>query len=318
MSPTFVLPDVHGDYDKALRALALTGVVDASTGEWVAAAGTVVVQLGDQVDSLPRDPALAVQHRGPADCARAIENDLAVVRLFDGLADAAARAGCAAVSLLGNHEMMNLAGDVRYADVCAACSGARVAAFRPGGDVARALSRRPVVARCDGVLYAHAGLTPGFAARHGGDMDALNAAVARFLRGGGDPNDAAAFRACLNDADGPCWTRAYAPKDHETSDRGVTRMLARCGCSMMVVGHNAHVGPGRGVTPAHAGRVWVLDPGMSASVLGSAPAALRVDRRERVQRVVRGGRVDRTIGSAIGSTIGSGGSVYEVRVLRER
>ena len=85
-------------------------------------------------------------------------------------------------------------------------------------------------------------------------------------------------------------------------------MLARCGCSMMVVGHNAHVGPGRGVTPAHAGRVWVLDPGMSASVLGSAPAALRVDRRERVVRRDRVDHSDRL----------DGGSVYEVRVLRER
>jgi hypothetical protein len=84
--------DVHGDLSAFKAILAQTGVVDEA-GAW-SGGDVVLIQVGDLID---RGPAM----RGTLDFAMALEKD-------------AASHGGRAVFLLGNHEVMNITGDLRY------------------------------------------------------------------------------------------------------------------------------------------------------------------------------------------------------------
>ncbi|HEY3204887.1 MAG TPA: metallophosphoesterase [Thermoanaerobaculia bacterium] len=84
--------DVHGDLAALKTILVEAGVLDAS-GAWVGGE-TVLVQVGDLID---RGPSM----RGTLDFVMALEQ-------------AAPKHGGRVVSVLGNHEIMNITGDLRY------------------------------------------------------------------------------------------------------------------------------------------------------------------------------------------------------------
>jgi hypothetical protein len=104
--------DVHGAFDRFEAILREAGLIDAR-GAWIGGAA-ILVQTGDLLD------------RGP-DSRRAMD----LVRRLEG---EAARAGGQVHALLGNHEVMRIAGDVRYT------SAAEYDAFR--SDNAEALRER--------------------------------------------------------------------------------------------------------------------------------------------------------------------------------
>ena len=84
--------DLHGDFD-AWQAIAReAGLIDAE-GEW-SGGNTTLVQLGDVTD------------RGP--------DSLKIIRHLQALQEEAPRTGGKVVVLLGNHEAMNVTGDLRY------------------------------------------------------------------------------------------------------------------------------------------------------------------------------------------------------------
>jgi hypothetical protein len=258
-----VVPDVHGDLDAARRALLAAGVV-GEDGAWRAPRGTVVVQLGDQVDSKSRIT------KRPHVCRMGTKRDMAVVDYFDGLARQADLRGGEVVSLLGNHEVMNCLGMVEYGDVCPRCRAARAGEFRPGGAVARNLSRRPVYAVRGGVLFCHAGFEPETVR----GRERFAGLVRRVLAGHADPGDRAALTAAMQTADTPLTTRAYSPDRPSLTAEGAATVLAETGCRVAVVGHNAHP---QGVSSYHGDTVWVLDPGMSRALWGAPPVYLDIE-----------------------------------------
>ncbi len=84
--------DLHGDYSAWLDIARAAGLIGAN-GRWTGGK-TMLVQLGDITD------------RGPA--------SLAIIRSLQQLQKSAPRAGGRVVVVLGNHEAMNLVGDLRY------------------------------------------------------------------------------------------------------------------------------------------------------------------------------------------------------------
>ncbi len=84
--------DVHGDFDDFVSILQRTGLIDAQH-RWTGSK-TTLVQVGDLLDRGPK----------PRD----------VMDLLMSLEKEAPNSGGRVVSLLGNHEMMNLMGDLRY------------------------------------------------------------------------------------------------------------------------------------------------------------------------------------------------------------
>src|SRR6266403_2026552 len=84
--------DVHGDFDDFCAILQRVALIDEQR-RWTGGKATFV-QLGDLID------------RGP--------KPREVLDLMISLDEQAAKAGGQVVSLLGNHEVMNLMGDLRY------------------------------------------------------------------------------------------------------------------------------------------------------------------------------------------------------------
>lgn len=84
--------DLHGDFDNYLATLEAAGIVD-SRGRW-AAGETHLVQTGDVPD------------RGP--------DTLKIIEHLDKVAKQAKRKGGHVHRLIGNHEAMNVYGDLRY------------------------------------------------------------------------------------------------------------------------------------------------------------------------------------------------------------
>ncbi|MGA8623080.1 MAG: metallophosphoesterase [Candidatus Sulfotelmatobacter sp.] len=84
--------DVHGDFDDFVTILQKVGLIDAQH-HWTGGK-TTLVQVGDLLDRGPK----------PRD----------VMDLLMSLEKEAPQAGGRVVSLLGNHEMMNIMGDLRY------------------------------------------------------------------------------------------------------------------------------------------------------------------------------------------------------------
>ena len=86
--------DLHGDYDAWIDIARSAGLVDARN-RW-AGGTTILVQTGDITD------------RGP--------DSLKIIRHLQKLHKEAAKAGGRVVVLIGNHEAMNVTGDLRYVD----------------------------------------------------------------------------------------------------------------------------------------------------------------------------------------------------------
>jgi len=84
--------DLHGDFEAFVDILEAAGIGDGK-GRWTGEK-TVLVQLGDVTD------------RGP--------DSLKIIRLLQQLEQAAPKKGGRVVALLGNHEAMNITGDLRY------------------------------------------------------------------------------------------------------------------------------------------------------------------------------------------------------------
>lgn len=84
--------DLHGDYEAWTQIARAAGLIDAQ-GHWIGGS-TTLVQLGDVTD------------RGP--------DSLLIIRSLQRLAAQAPEVGGRVVVMLGNHEAMNLLGDLRY------------------------------------------------------------------------------------------------------------------------------------------------------------------------------------------------------------
>ncbi len=192
--------DVHGSYDKLVRLLRGTGLVDEALA-WSGGTDHLVL-VGDMVD------------RGPDD-----RQVLDLVRRLQGEAQAV---GGRVHTLLGNHEAMNLSGDLRYvsekgfrdflpeedrkarnralqrfrarfapgiplSEVKPAFEKrfppgyfGRLRAFWFDGEYGSWLLEQPAVIMINGVVFVHGGLTDQVAAL---GLDAINRKVQESLRG---------------------------------------------------------------------------------------------------------------------------------------
>ena len=116
--------DLHGDYEKTISSLEVAKVLKKKGDdfEWIGG-DTVVVQVGDQVDSCRGYEGLSCDN--PKTTAGDQANDLKILKFFTYLHDKAQKNNKpgpegtspepgAVYSLLGNHELMNVKGDLRY------------------------------------------------------------------------------------------------------------------------------------------------------------------------------------------------------------
>jgi hypothetical protein len=254
--------DLHGDLAATRAALRTAGAID-DRDRWIGGA-LVVIQTGDVLD------------RG--------DDERAILELVARLETESRAAGGALIMLLGNHELMNAAGDFRYvtpaglhafdAEPGAAAAGgpgipepmrSRLAALRPGGRRARQLAQHAVIAIVGDAVFSHAGVLGDWVTR----VDEVNQAARCWLDG-----QVSERAAALTSDDSPVWTRAAGGAAVDCA--AVRTALAALQVSRMVVGHTVQ---DHGITSACDGTVWRIDVGLARlyggpiEVLELAPGA---------------------------------------------
>ncbi len=264
------LGDVHGDLQATRAALRLVGAIGADD-HWTG--GTMVlVQTGDQLD------------RG--------DDEQAIVDLLQRLTEEAKAAGGAVHVLNGNHEFMNVMGDLRYvtpggfadfADVpdldlsdprladVAPPMKARVAALSPGGPYAKILAQRNTVVVVGDTVFAHGGVLPKHVPDGVSSLDRLNADARAWLSDG--KTGAQTMANDVMATDGVVWTRLYSDPSQGGGCEPLKAMLDKLGAKRLVVGHTVQAD---GVTSACDGKVWRIDVGMAAHY-GGKPQAIVIE-----------------------------------------
>ncbi|CAK0842255.1 unnamed protein product [Prorocentrum cordatum] len=262
--------DLHGDFVQTRLILRELGLMPRKKGEWTGG-DTVLVQTGDVVDS-------GGDESGP------------IFEALFRLQDQAPAAGGEVILLLGNHELMNLEGDFRYAtpgdtpvpsSALGVPAGDRARAFGPAGWVGARLRERGRAVALVGperglqrsVLFVHAGVLPEIAEAAGGSSgrgleEALNRALGKAISG--DADSIRFSNSVLLSNDGPFWTRRLALGSTQGA-RGACAELQRSldafGAARMVVGHTAQA-DGR-VHHRCDGRLILGDTLISAAYTGT-------------------------------------------------
>ena len=243
--------DVHGDLEATRSALRLAGAIDVGD-RWIGGE-LIVVQTGDQLD------------RG--------NDEQAILELFERLRVESAAAGGAFHALLGNHELMNAKGDLRYvteegfADFADAVEyhpndprlaefepheRARMAALMPGGPYAHLLAQRQVILRVGDILFVHGGVLPDHVTY---GIDLINRETQAWLRGEADRPGV------LRGSDSPQWTRLYSDEPDSQACEVLTEVLSGLEATRIVMGHTVQ---DEGISSACEGRAWLIDVGMAA------------------------------------------------------
>jgi len=222
------LGDIHGDLDLAIKSFKLAKLINNNL-DWIAKPpNTIVVQVGDQIDSCRPIAGRYNCHKSkkPGD----IANDMNVIDFFDQMHVKASAQGGAVYSLLGNHELMNTMGDFNYVSyanyyefdykhdgkIYRGPSG-RKSAFKQGGPIAAHLAcTRNSVIVIGSTMFAHAGVLPVLAERlehlpidSNTKLEYLNMIVRKWLLNMLPKNDSLAKIILKNPKESVFWNRIY-------------------------------------------------------------------------------------------------------------
>ena len=262
-----VMGDIHGDYNLAVNSFKLAKLIDDNYN-WIAIPkNTVVVQVGDQIDSCrPIRNVYSCTEPHNEDTG----HDMNVMIFFDDMHKKAHKYGGAVYSLIGNHELMNSQGlfgyvshnnlyKFEYEDTVdnkkrkyTGIRG-REKAFAPGGPVANNMGcTRNSVMIIGSNMFVHAGILPEIIQKfHLMDVDEntklkyLNSIVRKWLlKKLIDKNDTSNLNNMFNDMDNLFWTRKLgeigknAKLDSVECSNSVKKTMDVFKIGQIVVGHS--------------------------------------------------------------------------------
>lgn len=248
-----VIGDIHGDLQRLTECFYKAGLINHQF-QWIASPpNTWVIQLGDQVDSMSRGTSQSWETMA----------DVNVIHFMDQM-DAIARPhGGRVISIIGNHELMNVLGDFSYVSPKSISElggpSARAHKFRPGGPIAKILAKRPVAVKIGELLFCHAGMLPHHL-HIAGSIDQMNIWTKKFLlREPFSPMEADGLQKIILNQSGILWNRHYSEiSDHERLT-SLNHVLSLTGCKAMFVGHT--VVPQ--IIALYDRKLWFVDNGVS-------------------------------------------------------
>jgi hypothetical protein len=272
--------DVHGDYEGLAEVLRSAGLID-SKDNW-AGGKTHLVQLGDVPD------------RGP-DSRKAMD-------LLMKLEKQALRAGGCVHVLIGNHEAMNVYGDLRYVSDGEYAAFARdesaearrlsaKAGHRPGyvehrrqysetGKYGRWIRGRNTIVKINDTVFVHGGISEKYA---GMSIRSINERVREEL------NDFSKLPGgIVTDSEGPLWYRGLARGEEAELRPVVDRVLESLSARRIVVGHTVTEGA---IVSRFGGKVVLADVGLSRVYDPAGRRACLVLEENRMYALHRGERV---------------------------
>lgn len=298
--------DVHGDLQATIKALKLAGVistdvpndtVDITKIRWTGK-DTWVVQLGDQIDRVR--PSLLVNDMCPDNDDSICDDegsDLKIICLFNNLHNQAQLYGGACLSILGNHELMNVDGDFRYVsprefrEFGNYFKGSkslknskypfgyieRKMAFECGGPIATKLANtRFSILQIGSWIFVHGGLTPKLASKY--SLNDINKHIRNWLLGCKKPETNCSVDEIYHtddDTNSPFWTRIFS--DHEDWEGNRSKSLfdetmrqvnmKNSGCGYpargLVMGHSPQFMYDHPINSEYDNKIWRVDVGMS-------------------------------------------------------
>jgi len=298
--------DLHGDLQATIKSLKLAGVVspevsndtlDITKIRWVGK-DTWVVQLGDQIDRVR--PSILINDMCPDNDDGLCDDegsDLKIICLFNSLHNQAQLYGGACLSILGNHELMNVDGDFRYVsprefrEFGNYFKGSkslknskypfgyieRKMAFECGGPIATKLANtRFSVLQVGSWIFVHGGITPKIASKY--SLDEINKHIRNWLIGCKKPETQCSVDEIYHtddDTNSPFWTRIFS--DHEDwkgekskqlfdeTMRHINLKNKGCGCPAkgLVMGHSPQFMYDHAINSEYNNKIWRVDVGMS-------------------------------------------------------
>ena len=285
--------DVHSDYDRLVDVLRTADLVDGRNA-WIGGKAHLVL-VGDFID------------RGPASAK--------VMDLLMALDPQAEHTGGKVHALIGNHEAMNVYGDLRYvskddyktyramapdlqdlkktsalvpeAPFLRGLQAGRPQGweeqrllFGPEGRYGRWMRRQNAIVRINDLLFLHGGISPRYAST---TREEINREIRAELQ-----DFSKLPRGMALDEDGPLWYRGLAqlPENSKGLADHIDRVLATHSVRHVVIGHTRTLA----VLPRFDGKVILVDVGLS-KVYGGPPAFLLVE-NSKYYAVHRGRQLD--------------------------
>ena len=217
-----IIADVHGDINRFKNILIDANVLNTA-GDWIAEPDTAVVQLGDQIDPKPIDnDDISMTHH------------FEMIYYTDILKTQALDNNCEFISLIGNHEQMNIAKIMK----------------KP--KVSKIIASRPIVLKLNKFLFCHGGFKKAhqdILNEYGKTIDDLNTIWYNYVN-----NMTLSYvdqlilnKLVLDTEDSILYTRLPDNKND------VTNLFNNIGIDFMFVGHTV-------TKYIHtANRIWYLD-----------------------------------------------------------
>jgi hypothetical protein len=258
-----IIGDIHGDISVLCSCLYMTKVINNNM-EWIAEPqDTVVIQMGDQVDGLSRND-------NDTENWEQIE-DTKILTFTERLDSIAKEKGGRFISLLGNHELMNVFGDFSYVSNNSMIKTGgelnRKYLFKPGSKYSKILATRPIILKIGKLLFCHAGLLMKHLKLVNNNLETINILSNKYL------NDIPLtiteqekFFSIIMSENGIIWNRHYLEPlrsncNIEPYFNELTDVLTNTDCHAMIIGHN----PMNSITQLYNGKLWVVDVGLSKS-----------------------------------------------------
>lgn len=241
-----VIGDVHGDIRRFKQILKDANIINDDL-EWIAnPPNTVIVQLGDQVDSMNRSPEVKEWE---------VLDDTNILYFTASLDNIAKAKGGRMISLIGNHELMNVIGNFSYVSAKSNMPS-RPQLFKPGGMLSPVLANRPIVLKIGPHFFCHAGIKKhhlDLLEVHNKPVSYINNIWKQFIQTNQiHAADKELFDKLILEADGILWSRTLDSPDD------LANVLGRLHCNYIYVGHT----PVEVVQIAN-GHIFFLDTGLS-------------------------------------------------------
>ena len=266
--------DVHGDYKQFVILLEEAGLIDQKQ-KWIGGKAHLV-QTGDVLD------------RGP--------DSRQVMDLLMDLEKQARKAGGYVHALIGNHEAMNIYGDLRYVtpeeyEAFRDRNSERIRErhplgyfehrfqFGPNGKYGDWIRGHNAVIKINDILFLHGGISP----KHVNDsIRRINETVREELK-----DFSRLEGGIVMDEEGPLWYRGLALVAEESLTPHLEMLFSNYDSRRIVIGHTVTRGA---VMPRLGGRVVLIDVGLSA-FYGARLACLIIE-KDRTYALHRGRKLE--------------------------
>ena len=251
-----VIGDLHADYKKTIDLFKNLNLIKIINNKFIWDAkpqNTVIVQLGDQLDGGGRG--IGESH-----------GELEIIDFMENIHNQAYLKGGGVYSLIGNHEIMNLLGDFRYAsnkDIKnQGGEEIRKLLFKPGGDLFNRLScTRSVILQVGSFLFTHAGVVPNNIKDVKNPkkfINDVNNLMREFLQGKKDENDKEIKKYFLEKETSIIWNRQYGNEQPNCNE--VEKVTKTLNVGSLIVGHTIQ----NKINSKCDNKLWRVDVGISS------------------------------------------------------